>query len=128
MNNRAVSIALKVLFAASLSAAIGRILKRCSPNTCLSRSVLDDGLPNLCRPKIFDNKHQAIYEHIHSSFGNESELDRPRFRCHLSANKEAARVNSIRQGHPLDHAHVVGPTSARAVIWSPLVHDPSGDP
>ena len=37
------------------------------------RSVLDDGLPDAYGPEIFDNKRQAIYEHLYSSFGNEGE-------------------------------------------------------
>lgn len=44
-------------------------------------------------------------------------------------NREAAREKSIRRGHPLDAAPVVGPPAAcRAVLFARFVDDPSAHP
>ena len=37
------------------------------------RQVLDDALPDAYERQIFDEKRQAIYEHIYASFGNDGE-------------------------------------------------------
>jgi type I restriction enzyme R subunit len=37
------------------------------------RKVLDDELPDAYERQIFDEKRQAIYEHVYASFGNEGE-------------------------------------------------------
>ena len=37
------------------------------------RGVLDDELPEAYGREIFDEKRQAIYEHIYASFGNDGE-------------------------------------------------------